>query len=193
MRNIILKSAIALALGLPLVASAESSFNTGAGTITTSARVDFTITIPKFVSLQVGAAGAGINLVTFTPTAAQLAAGGSVAAASGGAVTAQVRGNNGVVTLTSAAAPNLTNGATGSIPYTEITTTPSALTSAIALPAPALTAAGSTAAALAITGKVTNQDATWTYSYNNSTVYEAGTYGGVNVLGGRVTYTASMP
>ena len=57
MRNIILKSAVALALGIPLVASAESTLNTVGAPVTTNARVDFTIIIPRFISLQVGAAG----------------------------------------------------------------------------------------------------------------------------------------
>jgi hypothetical protein len=39
---------------------------------------------------------------------------------------------------------------------------------------------------------VTNRTAVWTYSYLNTTVPSAGTYG-TSAKGGRVTYTASMP
>ncbi len=39
---------------------------------------------------------------------------------------------------------------------------------------------------------VVNQSAAWTYSYANSVVVPAGTYGGVGVNNGRVTYTASV-
>ncbi len=38
-----------------------------------------------------------------------------------------------------------------------------------------------------------NQDAQWTYSYDNTDVVPAGIYGGVNANNGRVTYTASLP
>jgi hypothetical protein len=38
-----------------------------------------------------------------------------------------------------------------------------------------------------------NQTATWTYSFANTAVLEAGTYGGVNTNNSRVTYTASLP
>ncbi len=205
MRNIILKSAVALALGVPLIASAESNFTTGAGTpITATAKVDFTIIIPKFVSLQVGVAGAGnINLITFDMTAAAASIGNAVAQSAtvgsgdlgNGIVTAKVTGNNGQVTLSvAAAAGGLVTAAGDTIPFSEITTTTAVLTSATALPAPVLTNGASAGVLAALTGtKITNQDAKWTYKYANSAVVAAGTYGGVNVQGGRVTYTASMP
>lgn len=200
MRNIILKSAVALALGLPLVAGAESNFTTGAGTpLTASAKVDFTIIIPKFISLRVGTAGAGnIDLITFTVPAASVGAGGAGIAGTGGdltggAVTARVTGNNGQISLTSLSTGALSNG-TDTIPFTEITTATATLTSATALPAPVLTNGLSAAVSPALTGtKITNQDAKWTYNYANSAVVASGTYGGVGVNNGRVTYTASMP
>ena len=40
--------------------------------------------------------------------------------------------------------------------------------------------------------KVTNRSETWTYTYDNSTLYPAGTYG-TSANGGRVTYTATSP
>ena len=200
MRNIILKSVVALTLGLPLVAGAESNFTTGAGTpLTASAKVDFTIIIPKFISLRVGTAGAGnIDLITFTVPAASVGAGGAGIAGTGGdltggAVTARVTGNNGQISLTSSSTGALSNG-TDTIPFTEITTATATLTSATALPAPVLTNGLSAAVSPALTGtKITNQDAKWTYNYANSAVVASGTYGGVGVNNGRVTYTASMP
>ena len=200
MRNIILKSAVALALGIPLVASAESNFTTGVGTpLTASAKVDFTIIIPKFISLRVGTAGTGnIDLITFTVPAASVGAGGAGIAGTGGdltggVVTAKVTGNNGQISLTSLATGALSNG-TDTIPFTEITTTSIVLTSATALPAPILTNGLSAAVSPTLTGtKITNQDAKWTYNYANSAVVASGTYGGVGVNNGRVTYTASMP
>ena len=198
MRNIILKSAVALALGVPLLASAESNFTTGATTpLTATAKIDFTIIIPKFISLRVGAAGVGsFDSIVFTVPAANVGVGGAIAGVggdlTGGVVTAKVTGNNGQVTLTSTATGALSNG-TDTIPFTEITTATAVLTSATALPAPVLTNGTSAGVNAALTGKITNQDARWTYSYANSAVVAAGTYGGVGVNNGRVTYTASMP
>ena len=199
MRNIILKSAVALALGIPLVAGAESNFTTGTGTpLTASAKVDFTVIIPKFVSLRVGTAGAAIDLITFTVPAASVGAGGAGIAGTGGdltggVVTARVTGNNGQVTLSSTATGALTNATADTIPYSEITTVAAVNTSATALPAPVLTNGTSANVLPALTGKITNQDARWTYNYANTAVVAAGTYGGVGVNNGRVTYTASMP
>ena len=200
MRNIFLKSAVALAVGLPLLASAESNFTTGAGTpLTATAKVDFTIIIPKFISLRVGTAGAGnIDLITFTVPAASIGAGGAGIAGTGGdltggVVTAKVAGNNGQVTLTSTALGALTNATADTIAYTQITTTAAINTSATALPAPVLTNGTSANVLPTLAGKITNQDAKWTYNYANTNVVAAGTYGGVGVNNGRVTYTASMP
>lgn len=200
MRNILLKSAVALALGLPLVASAESNFTTGTGTpLTASAKVDFTIIIPKFISLRVGTAGTGnFDLITFTVPAASVGAGGAGIAGTGGdltggVVTAKVLGNNGQVTLTSTATGALTNATADTIAFTEITTVATVNTSVTALPAPVLTNGISANVLPALTGKITNQDAKWTYNYANTNVVAAGTYGGAGVNNGRVTYTASMP
>ena len=198
MRNIILKSAVALALGVPLLASAESNFTTGvASPLTATAKIDFTIIIPKFISLRVGTAGVlSIDSIVFTVPAANVGVGGAISGVggdlTGGVVTAKVTGNNGQVTLTSTATGALSNG-TDMIPFTEITTATAVLTSATALPAPVLTNGTSAGVNAALTGKITNQDARWTYSYANSAVVAAGTYGGVGVNNGRVTYTASMP
>jgi hypothetical protein len=99
-----------------------------------------------------------------------------------------VRGNGGNVTLAA-----VTNGAISSganqISWTEITTT----TSAPALQPPALVDGPSVSTTVtAAANGVVNQTATWTYSYDNSAVVPAGTYGGVNANNGRVTYTASV-
>ncbi len=201
MHNIMLKSAIVLAFGIPLIASAESNFTTGAGTpLTASAKLDFTIIIPKFISLRVGTVGTGnFDLITFVVPAASVGAAGAGIAGTGGdltggVVTARVLGNNGQVTLTSTATGTLGNGVGDTIPFTEITTTATVLTSATALPAPALANGASAGVLPTLTGtKITNQDAQWTYNYANSAVVASGAYGGVNVNNGRVTYTASMP
>ena len=44
----------AAAVAVPLLCSAESNYQTGAGTLTATAHVDFQITIPQFLFLRVG-------------------------------------------------------------------------------------------------------------------------------------------
>ena len=204
--NLILKSAIALAVAVPMLASAESNFTTGAGSpITASARLDFQITIPKVLFLQVGtgtnmAANAAINQIAFTVPAASLGNATPVAATAGsgdlgnGAVTAKVVGNNGNITFTSTTVGALGNGAGDTISYGQIGTAVATLTSATALAHPALADAATTSVTLTpASGKVISRDARWTYSYLNANVAAPGTYGGVNANNSRVTYTASMP
>jgi hypothetical protein len=109
-------------------------------------------------------------------------------------VTAKVVGNNGNVTFTSTTLGALGNGAGDTISYGQIGTAVAALTSPTALPHPALVdGATSTLTLTPVSGKVVNRDARWTYTYANSAVAAPGTYGGVGVNNGRVTYTASMP
>ena len=216
MKRFCLKATVAaMCIGVAAAASAESSYVTGAATASpgAQARVDFTITIPKILYLRVGdgsnywASGSTlsttgtVSLITFQPTAAVLGNGSSVAATVGsgdlgtGGVTAAVVSNSGNVTLTSTATGALNNGAAGdTINFSEITTTPSTINSATALPAPTLTNGTSTSVVLtAPATKVIKQDAKWTYAYANTTIPPAGSYGGVNVNNGRVTYTATMP
>jgi hypothetical protein len=208
MKNAVLKGAVAtaLAMALPLVASAESQFTTGAGSpITASARLDFEITIPKTLFLQVGtgtlnAANTTINKIAFSVPAANVGDASVINATAGsgdlgnGAVTAKVIGNNGTITFTSTTVGALGNGAGDTISYGQIATAVSTLTSGTALAAPALADGATTTVTLTpASGKVINQDARWTYTYLNANVVAPGTYGGVNSNNSRVTYTASMP
>jgi hypothetical protein len=198
-------AAVALA---PLAAQAESTFQTGAGALSGQARLDFRIVIPKILFLQVGTgpvapaltANATINLIDFTVPAANIGDSSVIAAtaASGdlgtGAVTARIVSNGGDVTFNSTTIGALNNGtATETIPYSEIAVATAVLTSAVALPMPAFVATGgTTSTTVAATNRIVNRDARWTFTYRNTTVPAAGTYGGVNANNGRVTYTASV-
>jgi hypothetical protein len=198
-------------LALPLVASAESNFQTGAGALTATAHVDFQIVIPKILFLRVGTGSAynttavlasnpAVDLITFSPTLAQV--GNSVAVAgvggdiiaSPGAETAALVSNSGNVTLT-ATTTALTDANGDVIPNTQISTAATALSTATTLPVVPLANAGVSAPVLitAPPSKIINEDAKWTYTYLNTTTPPGGTYGGVNTQGGRVTYTATMP
>lgn len=198
---------VAAAAAAPMLCNAESNFQNGAGALTATAHVDFQITIPKFLFLRVGtgtgtAAGGfatvgTTDLITWAPTAAQVGNGTALAGTggdlTGGVETAVVVANNGNVTLSSTTTGPLNDGAGDTISYSKITTTASANTTATTLAAPALADGATTTVTLTAVGKVVQQDAKWAYTYANNTTPPAGTYGGVNTNGGRVTYTASLP
>jgi hypothetical protein len=187
-------AAVVAALLAPVGAQAESTSATGAGVLSTSARVDFQITIPRFVALRVGAIGAGIDMVSFAPTAAVVGTSAPIAGTGGnlggGAVTATVLGNGGSVSLgANTTATGISNGAGSTISWTQITTA----SSNPSLGAPVLLDGVAAPVAVTAAGGIVNQTATWTYSYANTVVPAAGTYGGVGINDGRVTYTASLP
>jgi hypothetical protein len=200
----------AATLALPLAAFAESNVQTGASTAApgATAHVDFSIVIPKILYLRVGTGSSystgaltsngAIDLITFSPTAAQVGSGSAIAGTggdlTGGVETAAVVSNSGNVTLNATATGALSNGNGDSIPFTQITTTASTLTSATALAAPTL--ANGTSNNIVLTApasKVIVQDAKWTFAYANAAMVPTGTYGGINTNNGRVTYTATMP
>jgi hypothetical protein len=171
------------------VALAASNFATGnSGTLTTSVNLNFSITIPRFISLRVGSAAA-VNTLTYAPTVNDLLNSSGVLPSGGdtGAgntdVTVRVVGNGGSnVTLTAVtSAPNLVNGG-NAIPWTTLTA--SSPTGTVTAPP---FNSGSTV--LTPSGGVVNQSGSWRYTWTNptNTVYAAGTYTGT------VTYTAAMP
>jgi len=207
--SIFIKSVLAaVAVAAPMLAMAESNVQTGAGALTATAHVDFQITIPKFLFLRVGtgtgsitpavapANNAAVDLITWAPTAAQVGTGvlaGTGGDLTGGVETAIVVANNGNVTLSSTTTGPLSDGAGDTINYATITTTATANTTGTVLAAPALANAATTSVTLTAVGKIVQQDAKWAYTYANATTPPAGTYGGINTNGGRVTYTASVP
>jgi hypothetical protein len=209
--SIALKSLLgAGALTLPLMAFAESNVQTGTATAApgATAHLDFTIVIPKILYLRVGtgsayASGAlssvnTVDLITFSPAAGTVGNGTPVAGTggdlTGGVETAAIVSNSGNVTLNATASGALSNGNGDSIPFTQITTAATTLSSTTQLPAPVLTNGTSSNVVLtAPASKLITQDAKWTYSYANAATVPAGTYGGVNVNNSRVTYTATMP
>ena len=222
MKKLAIAAAAATVMMIPQWAAAESDVNlTAAGPTTATARLDFSVVIPRVLFLQVGTGTAladnvAIDLLTFTVPAAILGNGANVAGTGGnltnGAVTVRVFGNNGNISLTAGTNGPLTNGAAGdTIPWSEILVTstapgaPAAGFLATAIPHPAIpVAAGpSTGAATTINAvnKVVRQEGIWTFAYDNSAVYAAGTYGGAgpaspNNTGtnnGRILYTATLP
>ena len=181
-------SAVA-ALTVPLAAHAESNFNSSGGAnITASARVDFSVTIPKFVFLQVGtgtmmADNGTIDVITVSVPAASIGNSTPIAATggnlTGGSVTVVVRGNNGDMTLASTSPAALSNGSGDNIAWTQIATATAGGTAHPTINGAALP--------YTATGKVVNASGTWTYSYLNQFTQPPGVYTG------QVTYTATTP
>ena len=196
-------AATAAVIGMPAAVRAESNVQNTAATNAT-ARLDFRITVPRVLFLQVGtgtnlANNTAVDLIDFVVPAASIGSGSAIAATAlsgdlgNGTVTARVLGNNGAVTLTSTTTGALGNGAGDTISFGQISTTAAVLTSATALAAPALADAATTSTSVPAAGKIVSRDAKWTFSFLNSAVVSPGTYGGVNTNNSRVTYTASMP
>jgi hypothetical protein len=199
LNKLLLAAAGIAAVLAPAVLRAETAFDT-TSPYSAAVNLDFRIIIPGFLRLRVGTAGATVDQITFTVPAVNVGdstpiAGTGGDAGAGSAANVSVQGNNGQVTITetnNSGTNGLGNGtpADGYINYNQISTTSSAPAS---LPAPTLSNAGGNTALPALTGtKITNQTAVWTFSYLNTTVPAAGTYG-TSANGGRVTYTATMP
>ncbi len=209
----VLAAAIALTPGQ---ARAESNFVNGAGTAT--ARLNFSIVIPKFLYLQVGTGTfpttvATVDTIVFDMTSAigsigngtaqSATSGGDIAA---GQVTARVVGNNftAATNLTATTSGAMGNGSGGTISWSEISVaSPTAITvvpaAASVLQHPGSLAApfadgAATTVSLTPVNRVINQAANWTFSYKNTNVPASGTYGtGGSGTNGQVTYTIAMP
>ncbi|SDZ58337.1 hypothetical protein SAMN05518854_10817 [Variovorax sp. YR266] len=210
MKKLLLVAAIAGAI--PFAAQAESNFTSAAsGALSATARLNFTVTIPRVMYLQVGT-GTNFSTVstvdglTFTVPGASVGAGGAIAGAggdlTGGAVTVRVLGNAGNLSLNSGVTGQLSNG-TNTIPWSAITVTAAPLTAgttagftnaAITHPAfSATTGAGPTATAFTAVNTVVRQESKWTFAYDNTGVYAPGTYGATVANNGVVTYTLTSP
>jgi hypothetical protein len=216
MKNLLLIAAAAATLA-PFASQAESNFvtTTGSTTPAVNAKLDFKIVVPKVLFLQVGtgtsmADNGNVDKVTFTVPASGIGNGTAVAGTggdlTGGAVTVRVLGNTGDVTLTNTTAGQLSNGVAlnPTVPWTDITVTPGALSStttgytnaAIAHPPFNNGATGgvsATATTLAASAGLVRREGSWTFAYANNTVMPAGTYGDSVANKGQVTYTATAP
>ena len=181
---LLLRSALAVALASPLLASAESDITIGSGSA--AARLNFQVVIPRVLYLAVGTGNAAltdtatVDTLTFdySANAADVGSGTDSAAQN---VSVRVLGNNGQITVAAAGSgTGLTNGA-DTIPWSEILASSSDATN---FNVPAV---GANATPVINSGKLTDRTATWAYRYSNTNVAAPGTYTG------QVTYTATMP
>ena len=189
-KQCVVTSFTAILCAVPAVVSAESSNDSGAAPLSASARLNLSVVIPRFLFFRVGTVGTGnIDTITFSPTAAELGSGSAIAgtggdAGSGDGANVSIRSNAGQITITPTNDGGVGGLGTGanSISLTEITVT----SDDAALSTPTLTDAGGAAVNVTLSGgNVTNRQAIWTYSYDNNTTPEAGTYNA------QITYTAA--
>ena len=151
--------------------------------MTTSARVNINVVIPRFLALRVGTGAilttnTTVDTVSFNVPVADVGNSTPVAGTggdlTGGQVTVALLGNVGNVNL-SATAPVLSNG-TETIPWNQISV---ATTGGATHPA-----IGGGPASFVATARVVNVSGTWTYSYLNASMPAEGTYSST------ITYTA---
>ena len=204
-----------LAAIVPLAARAESSSVTGAGGVPANARLDFGITIPTVLFLQVGmgtsdADNAAVDSINFTVPAGTVGngkalwgTGGDLFSAS--VVTVRLLGNSGDITLNNTTTGALSTGIAGNptVPWSDILVTTSALPSAtsgftngaIAHPAFNTSAGGGPGAptTVAATGRMVRREDLWLYTYANTKTLPGGTYGASVANNGLVVYSATVP
>jgi hypothetical protein len=178
-------------MGSPQVLAEQTTDNTGPP-YSTAANLDFRVVIPTFLRFRIGNP-VGITLVDFDMSGSEdlVGDGSDVARTNGGAVPVQLVFNGGTTASIQATAPaGLTNGSGGTIAYSEILSSSDNAN----LDAPILVnGLGVAVPVLGGGSGILNQSANWTFSYSNTNVVPGGTYGGVNVNGGRVVYTATAP
>lgn len=196
--------ALVLCYSYPAAVNADTTVVTGgaaqSGGAGAAVNLDFQITIPSFILFRVGTAGSGnIDLIQFSPAAADVAAGtpgiaGAGGDVGGGVVTVSLIANSGAVTISegnNSGGSGLGNGSGDFISYSQINTADSG---GGGIAPPTLSDGGVNSSAIATTvGSITTRSSTWTYTYDNPATPPApGTYGGAG-NGGRVTYTAAIP
>jgi len=170
---------------------ADQATCTGAGCTTANLPVDFSITIPAFLRLQVGAVGAtpsvqwnasvtAANIGTGNVSPDSVTNGGAGAGLVAYALVSNISASDATITATGSAAAFISGA--NSIPYTDVNATAVGTTgAAVALPVPG------TPTTVTPTASIINRAGTWAYYYVNNTIYPAGTYLGT------INYTATQP
>jgi hypothetical protein len=178
-KTLLLKTALAIALVMPLLASAESVLNTtGPGPSTAAARLDFRVIVPRVLFLAVGTGATG-SLATnntidalefnYSTNAADVGSGTDSAAQS---IDVRVRGNNGQIQL---AAASLTTGLVSDLDPNDIILWAEILAVSIASEFEVPAVGASTTPTLN-GGKVTNRSTKWNYAYSNTNIAAPGLY-----------------
>jgi hypothetical protein len=182
LNKLLLTSTAGLGLLFSQFAAADSDLQFGGGA-TASASLDFRITIPQFVYFQVGSAAAVVDRVDWDLTGSQPGLGAPLGATGGtgdgvdGILSITLITNAATVTIASnTGGGNLVDGG-NTIPFSEITVADGGNIAAPDFDTNTVIA----------TGGVYSQTDSWTYTYDDSNNYAAGTYNGTSV------YTAATP
>lgn len=175
LNKLVTASLMAAAVSIPQFAAADSQLAFGNAGTTAAASLDFRIIIPDFVYFQVGDATnideIEYNLGTTEPGSGSFAATGGTTATNGQVDVTLI--TNAASVSIGATAGNLTSGS-DNIPFTDIT---AADTGTITVP--------DFGATTTVTPGSFSLSDTWSYQYDNDTVYNAGDYTG------QVTYTVT--
>lgn len=167
---------------LPSLTVADSQLSIGGTGTTAQANLDFRIVIPSFVFFQIGSAGS-VDRVDYDLNVGpvQPGSGGPISATGGlgdgvdGALTVTLATNAASVSI-AASGGNLTGGLGGTLPFADIT---AADTGTIPVPDFGTTVTPFAPGGLSLTD-------TWSYTYDNTSVYSADTYNGT------ATYTITV-
>lgn len=178
----IFAGALASALVLiPSLTVADSQLSIGGAGTTAQANLDFRITIPSFVYFQIGSAGSvdrvdyDLNVGPVQPgSGGPIAATGGVADGADGSLSVILATNAASVSI-AASGGNLTSGA-DTLPFADIT---AADTGTIPVPDFGATITPFAPGGFSLTD-------TWSYTYDNTSVYNAGIYNGT------ATYTITV-
>ncbi|WP_232061938.1 hypothetical protein [Variovorax sp. PBS-H4] len=180
-----------------------------------SAKLNFGITVPKTLFLQVGtgtsyATDATVDHIVFAVPAGSVGNGAPLAGTGGdlfgsSIVTVRLVGNSGDISLNNATTGALSSGIAGNptVPWSDILVTTSALPSATfgftnaAIAHPAFNTSGNggsgTPVTVAATGGRVRREGLWFYTYANAKALPAGTYGDSIANNGLVVYSATVP
>jgi len=183
-RKLMLSSVAATAVSVPMLASADSALSIAApGSASADAHIDFQVVIPSFIFFQLGPAGVGnVSLVSFDVSTDPDGPGSGTAVPGSTSVGVTLRSNATNVQI-AASGGNLDDGGGNTIALGDIT--PSA---GGQVPVPDFGNSTGSFPVAALGGLLSD---TWAFSYDNTAIPAPGTYGGANINGGRVTYTAT--
>ena len=174
LNKLVTASLMAAVVTLPQLAAADSELSFG-NNATAQASLDFRIVIPDFVYFQVGSAGTTVDSIEYNLGTTEPGT-GTVTATGGTAPTGQVAVTlitNAATVSIDATGGDLTSGA-DTIPFADIT---AADTGTISVP--------DFGGTVNVTPGSFSLSDTWSYTYDNSSVYNAGDYTG------QVTYTVT--
>ncbi len=181
LKKLITSTALAAIMFVPAVVTADSELAFGSTGTTATANVDFRIVIPSFIYFRVGSAGGTVDRIDYDLGVASAQPGSGTAVAATGGTNDGADGILAISLITNAASVsiaasggNLTDG-TDTIPFADIS---ASNTGSITVP--------DFGASVTLNPASYSLTDNWTYSYDNTSIYNPATYNGTT------TYTLSV-